>query len=165
MISKIVAKTRWTNLLLFSILTIGCQSEENNNELNLGETAETEKLEVTPTEIKIGTADNQLRGREVEPHAQIAVIDITLENTSDSSLAIDRDFYYESFGILVEDEAGIGRMDTNAFPFDGVFLGDLIAGETVDTRLEIYNSLGQMYLVFDHGGDLEDGYEVRWSIE
>lgn len=165
MISKIVAKSRWVNLFLFSILTIGCQSEVNNNVLSWGETAETEKLEITPTEIEIGTADNQLPGREVEPHAQIAVINITLENTSDSSLVLDRDFYYESFGITLEDETGIGRMDTNAFPFDGVFLGDLKAGETVDTRLEIYNSLGQMYLVFDHDGDLESGYEVRWRID
>ncbi|WP_078596173.1 hypothetical protein [Evansella clarkii] len=165
MISKIVAKSRWVNLFLFSILTIGCQSEDNNNVLSWGETAETEKLEITPTEIEVGTADNQLPGREVEPHAQIAVIDITLENTSDSSLVLDRDFYYESFGITVEGETGIGRMDTNAFPFDGVFLGDLKAGETVDTRLEIYNSLGQMYLVFDHGGDLGSGSEVRWNIE
>ncbi|WNF38354.1 hypothetical protein RJD24_08005 [Bacillaceae bacterium IKA-2] len=151
-------------LILFSILTIGCQSEDNNNELSWGETAETEILEITPTDIEIGTEDNQLPGMEVEPNSQVAVIDINLQNTSDFSVAIDRDFYYASFGIIV-DEQGIGRMDTNIFPFDGVFLGDLEEGKTVDTRLVIYHSQGEIDLVFDFNGDLESGYEVRWKID
>ncbi|WP_026688788.1 hypothetical protein [Alteribacter aurantiacus] len=162
-------------LILFGILLlVSCQSVERNNDgavaqtidLSWGEATEIEGLIVKPLDKEVVYGDKQSAyGMQVEHGIQLAFIDLSLTNQSKDSVLLDRDFYYESFGICVEGESGVGRMDTDLFPFDGVFEGELKTGDTIDTRLAIYQVEGEMDLVFSLAGDVEDGYQARWKID
>ncbi|WP_157100984.1 hypothetical protein [Salisediminibacterium beveridgei] len=154
-----------------STVLTGCQGEDQINELDWGETAETGTLEITPTDIQVNRDHDETVFWDVSESGQEVIIDLEIKNMSDSVVIMDRDFYYESFGVLheedvMEGEITVARMDLDIMPLP-VYQDDLDEGASIETQIIVVVDEGELFsLAFDADGYSEnESYEVSWAIE